>query len=421
MADIHPFNGIRYDSTRVCGNDVAAPPYDIISEQHKESLYEMSPYNIVRVDFGKELAGDNEKNNRYTRAANELQQWLSKGILIKDNEPSIYACRISYRIDGADKNLTGIFCLVKITELGSGVYPHEATHSKPKEDRLNLMRFCRGNISPVYSLYNSPGKITSEIVNNMDTEPVFSAKDHDDALHSLYKISDPAVISKIQAELSEKPLFIADGHHRYEVALEYKKEMDRKHGASSGSSESNPWDYVLMFLANMSDEGITVLPTHRLIKGLSDKQAVLETISEHFAYESIPSSTTGKEMTLLLKESGKNSFGLCLNSSNDLFILKYKGAELQDIHEALRNLDVVVLHEQLLKRDLDITEISYEMDPGKVIDMVKNSGFDAALILNPTDVSDVERIALSGLRMPPKSTYFYPKLMTGMVINKFDS
>ncbi|MBN2654260.1 MAG: DUF1015 domain-containing protein [Nitrospirae bacterium] len=421
MADIYPFRGIRYDSTRVNGNDVAAPPYDIISEQHKESLYEMSPYNIVRVDFGKKLPDDNENNNRYTRAENELKQWLDQDILIRDAEPSIYGCKISYTLDGEQKNLSGIFCIVKITELGSGVYPHEATHSKPKEDRLNLMRFCKGNISPVYSLYNSPEKITSELINSIKDEPVFSAEDHDNAVHSLYKISDPEVIKQIQAELSDKPLFIADGHHRYEVALEYKKEMDAKHGVSSLSSSSNPWDYVLMFLANMSDEGIAVLPTHRLIKGLADTQSVLKNISDHFTYESIEPSTTGKEITKLLEKSGKNSFGLCMNSGNDLFILKYKGAELQDIHEALKNLDVVVLHEQMLKRDLGISEISYEMDPEKVIEKVKNKEFEAALLLNPTDVSDVERVALTGLRMPPKSTYFYPKLMTGMVINKFNS
>ncbi|MCE5311727.1 MAG: DUF1015 domain-containing protein [Nitrospiraceae bacterium] len=419
MADIFPFNGIRYNCSKVCGNDVAAPPYDIISEKYKESLYEMSPYNIVRVDFGKELPGDNEGENRYSRAENSLQQWLSEGILTRDSEPSIYACKIEYELAGKKKSLAGFFCLVKITELGNGVYPHEATHSKPKADRLNLMRACRGNISPVYSLYNSPEKITSGILDSLDSEPVFSAKDHDNAVHSLYRISAPAVITKIQAELAGKPLFIADGHHRYEVALEYKKEMDRKHNVSSSSSGSNPWDYVLMFLANMSDEGISVLPTHRLIKGMPDKEAALNTISRHFSVERINSAATGSDIEQLLAKHGKNSFGLCLNKASEFYIIKYNGGELKDVADALKNLDVVVLHELLLKRDLGIAEIAYEMDPDLVKDRVKTGEFDAAFFLNPTDVTDVERVALSNLRMPPKSTYFYPKLMTGMVINKF--
>lgn len=419
MADIFPFNGIRYDCSRVCGDDVAAPPYDIISEKYKESLYEMSPYNIVRVDFGKELPGDSDAANRYSRAENSLQQWLKEGVLTRDAEPSIYACRISYELAGIKKILTGFFCLVMITELGNGVYPHEATHSKPKADRLNLMRACCGNISPVYSLYNSPEKITSKIIGELSSGPVFTAKDHDNAVHSLYKISDPEVIRQVQAELAGKPLFIADGHHRYEVALQYKKEMDAKHGLNTSSSGANPWDYVLMFLANMSDEGIAVLPTHRVIKGVPDKDVLLDIISRHFSVERADTAKTGSDIENLIAKQGKNAFGLCLNKASEFYIIKYRGGELQDVPDALKNLDVVVLHELLLKRDLGITEIAYEMSADLVTEKVRKGEFDAAFLLNPTDVSDVERVALSNLRMPPKSTYFYPKLMTGMVINKF--
>lgn len=414
MANVIPFRGTLYNPDKVSGDNVIAPPYDIIAPEHKELLYQKSPYNIVRIDFGKERPEDTDSDNKYTRARNSFGQWLQEGIFVTDDKPSFYAYEIDYEVTGEPKKLKGILALVKIEELGSGVYPHEATHSKPKADRLNLMRSCFANISPIYSLYNSPQKVTSNILDKLAGAPYISAGDTDGALHKLYKISDEAQIASIQKELYGKPVFIADGHHRYEVALEFKKEMDAK--AGNQASGFRPWDYVLMFLANMADEGITILPTHRMVKGIR-REEVLKKLENDFTF-----NTCGLECDIAerLSHEGKNTFGLYLGSNEQWYILKYKGTDLEDVHPVLKKLDVVILHELIIKKDLGITDVAYEMGVTESINMVKRGDFDAVFFLNPTGVLDVETVALSGLRMPPKSTYFYPKLLTGMVINKFN-
>lgn len=408
MAEIVPFRGILYNKAKVSGDDIVAPPYDIITPEYREALYQKSLYNIVRIDFGKEMQGDADGNDKYARAVKHFEEWHRDGILVRDDRPFFYAYEIDYKIAGESKMLKGIIALIKIEELGNGVYPHEATHSKPKTDRLNLMKSCLANISPIYSLYNSPKKVTSGILCNITDEPYIVSRDADGAVHKLYRITGETEIDLIKKELNDKAIFIADGHHRYEVALEFKKEMNRINGPGG-------WDYVMMFLANTADEGITILPTHRLVKGIK-REDVIARIEKDFIIE-----TCGLECDIYerLSYEGKNTFGLYIGSNENWYILKYKGSNLKDIHPALRSLDVVVLHELIIKRDLGINDVAYEMDIEESLKKVKRRDFDAVFFLNPTDVQDVERVALSGLRMPPKSTYFYPKLLTGMVINKF--
>jgi uncharacterized protein (DUF1015 family) len=404
MAKIIPFRGILYNPAKVSGDDVIAPPYDIITPEYREVLYQKSPYNIVRIDFGKELPGDAGSTNKYNRARDSFEQWLKEGILVRDERPAFYAYEIDYSLYGENKTLRGIMAMVKIEELGKGIYPHEATHSKPKADRLNLMRSCLANISPIYSLYNSPEKITSMILDGIREAPYISAHDAAGAVHKLYRISEESKIDSIMKDLSDKAVFIADGHHRYEVAMEFKREMGE-----------GPWEYVLMFLANISEAGIAILPTHRMVKGIK-REDVLGRLEPDFAIQ-----TCGLECDIVerLSHEGKNTFGLYLGSNERWYILKYKGTDLEDVPSVLRSLDVVVLHELIIKKDLGITDVAYEMDIAESIKRVRKGDFDAVFFLNPTGVDDVERVALSGLRMPPKSTYFYPKLLTGMVINKF--
>lgn len=421
MAKIIPFKGILYNRDKVSGDTVIAPPYDIISPEFKEQLYQKSPYNVVRIDFGKETPDDNTGNNKYTRAKNFLSKWLEQGILVRDSEPAFYAYEIDYAISGQKKTLRGILALIKIEELGNGIYPHEATHSKPKADRLNLMRACLANTSPIYSLYNSAERVTSNILSNIRENPYITARDSYGALHKLYKISDSQRIEAIISEMSNKAIFIADGHHRYEVALEFKKEMDLKAGSRKDDKVNSdfsyqPWDYVMMFLANMADEGITILPTHRMVKDISRKEDVVGKLKSDFDIYELQMDS---DIIRTISRKGKNTLGLYLHFEKEWHILKYKGHKLEDIHPALNSLDVVLLHELILKRDLGITDVAYEMNVNEAIRRVHDGDFDAVFFLNPTGVDDVEKTALAGLRMPPKSTYFYPKLLTGMVINKF--
>jgi uncharacterized protein (DUF1015 family) len=414
MPDVIPFKGLLFSRSRVSGDDVVAPPYDVISPEYKEVLYAKSPFNIVRVDFGKELPDDKGDSNKYTRASVLLEQWTRMGILVRDSEPAFYAYEMDYTVAGSRKVLKGILGLVKIVELGSGVYPHEMTHSKPKADRLDLMRYCEANISPIYSIFNSPEQRTSRVLDAIDEKPYLTARDANGAMHKIFKISDTGNTTLISSELSNQPIFIADGHHRYEVALEYKKEMDQK--THRTDDRPRPWDYVLMFLANMADEGITILPTHRMVKGITDNVAVLEKLRSDFEMKELPLAA---DISSEILAEGEHAFGLYLKADRKWHVLKYLGGKLKDLPPALNSLDVVVLHELILKRDLGITDVAYEMDVKEAVKKVHGGDFDAVFFLNPTGVRDIELVASANLRMPPKSTYFYPKLLTGMVINKF--
>jgi uncharacterized protein (DUF1015 family) len=411
MAEIIPFRGILYNVSRVSAEDVLAPPYDVITPEYREALYMQSPYNIVRIDFGKEETADSEADNKYTRARRYLNAWLKEGVLVRSEKPSIYAYEMSYVLNGVRKRLLGFLGLVKLEELGKGgIYPHECTYSKPKQDRLNLMRSCGANTSPIFSLYkSSEGRISDILTRVSATEPYMESENIAGDLHRLWQIDDAGEIGMIRRELEDKAIFIADGHHRYETAFEYYREMSAKETPTG----TKPFDHVLMFLANMLDEGLTILPTHRLLKEIPGNiDAVL---SEFFEVENVRNDFSIRENL-----SGKKRvFGFFRRGDDMWHILKYKGGNLSDIHPDLRGIDVIILHELVLKKILKTAEIGYEMDVQRALEKVRSGEFNAAFFLNPTRVEDVEKAALSSVRMPPKSTYFYPKLLTGLVINKF--
>jgi uncharacterized protein (DUF1015 family) len=415
MAEVIPFKGVLFNVpkiSKISGEDLLAPPYDIISPEYRETLYNKSPYNIVKVDFGKELPEDNDKQNKYTRAKEYLEAWLKEEVLLVSDQPCFYLYEISYNIKNKEQKLSGFLGLVRLEPLGKGnIYPHEYTHSKPKKDRIELMRHCEGNISPIFSLYNSQVKGISALLSKTGkSKPYIEAKDSDASIHRLWKIQDSASNRTIKDELDGSAIFIADGHHRYETALEYQKEMRKKKGASD---KPVPHDYVLMFLANMADEGISILPTHRLIKSISPD--ALDILSADFEIEEmhnnfdISSAIAGKRDVYGLYTGGEHWYRL-----------SYKGEGIHGVPSALKNLDVTILHELIFKQILDIDSVSYEMDVQKCLDLVRDNEFAAAFFLNPTRVEDVENVALASLRMPPKSTYFYPKLMTGLVLNIFN-
>jgi len=413
MAEIIPFRGFLYDVSKVSIEDVLAPPYDIITPEGRESLYTKSPYNIVRIDFGKEEPGDNEIENKYTRAKRCLDVWIKDGTLIRSDKPSFYAYEVIYTIEDVRKRLRGFLCLVKIEELSNGsVYPHECTHSKPKQDRLNLLKACEASTSPIFSLYKSSADGISNILSRITlTRPYLQATDLSGNLHRLWQIDRAEEIETVRQELADKPIFIADGHHRYETSFEYAREMSVK---KISLANRKLYDYTLMFLANMTDEGITILPTHRLIKevpgnidGMLSKYFEIETIANDF---DIRGRLSGR----------KNAFGFFKKREKVWHILTYRGRNLSEVHPDLRETDVIILHEMIFKKILTNAEIGYEMDMAKALDLVNDGEYAAAFFLNPTQVKDIEKSALSSMRMPPKSTYFYPKLLTGLVLNKWE-
>ena len=411
MSNIKPFRGILYNTSKVSMEDVLAPPYDIITPEFREALYMQSPYNIVRIDFGGEKPGDNETENKYVRARRYLDAWIDEGVFIRSDKPSYYVYEMSYKIGGEQRSLIGFLGLVKLEELGKGsVFPHECTHSKPKQDRLNLMKACEANTSPIFSLYKSSDKQASDLLmRTAETKPCIEAADVSGDIHRLWKIDKEEQLAIITRELVDKAIFIADGHHRYETAYEFYREMTLKN-----PSGSKAFDHVLMFLADMRDEGVTILPTHRLLKTVPEDMDRI--LSEYFQIEPVED-----DFDIRKRLSGrKDVFGFYRKGDRIWHMLTCKGGgNLSDVPENLQDIDVIILHELIFKKMLHTTDIGYEMDIGMALDKIRNGQFEAAFFLNPTKVEDVEKSALSSVRMPPKSTYFYPKLMTGLVINKF--
>lgn len=411
MAEVVPFRGIIYNTTRVSGAEVVAPPYDIITPELRNHLYEKSPYNIIRIDSGMEQTGDTEMENKYVRASLCLQEWLKAGILVRSTKPCFYAYEMEYMAEGKRKKLQGFFGLVKLVELGKGVYPHEETHSKPKVDRMRLLTACEANTSPIFALYNSPGKAASAAVEKVvNSQPYMEAQDLDGSIHRLWVIDKEGDIAVISNDLSDKAVYIADGHHRYETARDYQITRREKSGGSSGKE---PYDYVLMFLANIAGGNLTILPAHRIIKG--SRENILELLHSYFEIKTI-----SQDDDIIEAIRGKfQTFGFYRRGEKEQHLLRYKGDGLKEMPYPLKDLDVTILHELILKGLLRGPKVHYEMDAVRAMGMVTGGDFDAVFFLNPTRVEDVERVALASMRMPPKSTYFYPKVMTGFVINSF--
>ncbi len=413
MAEIIPFRGFLYDVSKVSIEDVLAPPYDIITPEGREALYTKSPRNIVRIDFGKEYPGDNETENKYTRAKKCLDVWIKDGILIRSEKPSFYAYEVIYTVQEVRKRLRGFLCLLKLEELGNGsIYPHEHTHPKPKQDRLNLLRTCQGNTSPIFFLYRSSTDRISNILSGIaQKRPYLQTNDLSGNLHRLWQIDDPEEIEIVRRELADKPTFIADGHHRYETSFEYAREMSVK---KTSPSDRKSYDYTLAFLADMMDEGVTILPTHRLIQEIPEH--IDGMLSKYFQSETI-----ADDFDIRRKLSGrKNAFGFFRKRETVWHLLTYRGRNLSEVPPDLREIDVIILDELVFKKILTNAEIGYEMDVARALDQVNDGKYAAAFFLNPTQAKDVEKSALSSVRMPAKSTYFYPKLLTGLVLNKWE-
>ena len=415
MADVMPFRGICYDPGKVKADAVMAPPYDVIDPEQLQSLYGRSPYNIARVDAGEQLPGDTAEENKYTRAAALLREWLDSGVLREAGNPCLYAYEVRYAVDGKRKELRGVFAQVRLEPFGSGsIHPHECTHPKARNDRLSLLSATGMNTSPVFSFYENHNSRTSTLLDRLSTggtPPYLEAADADGFLHRLWVIDNPEETAAFQADLDGKAVFIADGHHRYETALEYQRvrRLAGHGGGKSHPAEAAPFDYVLMFLANMADGGLTVLPTHRLVRG-GFAQKIPECLGEHFEVEEVPA---GADILKSIRGM-KNAFGIYTRGRR--YKAVYDGSSLADFHPVLRELDVVILHEFLINRLMGSPAVAYEMDIHAAVRQVDRGLWDAAFFLNPTSINEIMEVALSGQRMPPKSTYFYPKVMTGFVM-----
>ena len=439
MCEVRPFCGLRYNPQRVTDlSSIITPPYDIISSTERLSYYRKSPYNIIRLEYGEEQPGDSADNNKYTRAAAILDDWKKAGILIREEQPALYIVEHNFPYQNAIKERLGLLARVRLEELNNqgNIRPHEKTTREPAVDRLNLLRACRANISPIMGLVRTrKGEMVKLLRGLTKGEPNFSATDSYGVNYRVWVVTDRAALEKLSQLFADEVIYIADGHHRYETALRYRDEQ--RTGCKYTGDE--PFNFVMMSLMDSHDPGLVMMPTHRLAKGLEPaKLAQLEqTLSPYFGADSLlPSlptlSETIQSWLHTLETEGKqgNVLGLYGLHEKKLCLLRLKrNADLQKVisSEELslwKKLDVALLQQIVLRDALGIDTLEKEakhleftQDALEAVSKVDSGAYQMAFLINPTRVSTVLEAADYGTRLPQKSTYFYPKTPAGLVIN----
>ncbi len=415
MADIQPLRALHYDQS-VVGvlADVTSPPYDVIDAQQREALLKRSPFNVAAVDLPK------GEPDPYKVAGDLFEAWQMQGVVVRDPEPSLWAHTQTYTgPDGQERTRRGFFCRVRIEGYGPGrVRPHERTHPGPKEDRLRLMRATRTNLSPIFSLYSDPQNAAWKALEPAtEAVPWGQVSDADGTTHKLWRVNAPEAIAAVQEATREAELLIADGHHRYETSNAYAEEL-------GGEGEHR---YILMCLVALEDPGLTVFPTHRLVRGLDRErqEALRETLRRDFDVVEVPLDQIAPEPGIGPLQLGyidahhKQPYRLTLKDQ------AIADAALPSFSEAYRSLDTGVLEALLLKGTLGLSDedishfngLFYARSTEEALQMVHSGEYDAAFLMRPTPVSQVRDVAASGENMPPKSTFFYPKLLTGLLFN----
>lgn len=431
MAKIIPLKGVRYNQEKIGSlADIVTPPYDIIDEKAQQGYYDKSPFNVIRLEYGQTSPTDTDKDNRYTRAAKDFKSWLEETILVSEDKPALYLYEQEFTHRGSRIIRRGFICGIKVEEYSTGVVlPHEQTLSKPKSDRLNLLRACQANFSSIFSLYADESRSVERVLDKAreNNRPDIDITDENGEDHRLWVITDEAAIKEVSTIMADKKLFIADGHHRYETSLNYNREM-----AELGF---NGYDNVLMTLVNLYDEGLVVYPTHRLIRDLPglNLNDLLEALTRDFLIEEYPniSEKDLDNFLSLLENRGQEKHAFGMYEGKSFYILTLKNEESlagiggQDKSEAWKHLDVSILHCLILENLLGIDEenqrnqinLTYIKYPEGAVEGVDRQGYQLAFFLNPTKVKEVTDVAAAGDKMPQKSTYFYPKTITGLVIN----
>jgi uncharacterized protein (DUF1015 family) len=435
MAKIKPFHGIRYNSDVIRDlGDVISQPYDKITPKMQEEYYQKEPHNVVRMILGKEEPGDDENQNKYTRARKYFEKWLSEGILKREVVPSFYAYNQTYATpSNEEKTRRGLIAHLKLEPLGSGVRPHEETLSKPKKDRFNLLKAARVDAGQIFLLYSDPDQVVNRILKDptarkpeIDLLADYGVREH---LWVLNGETYRNQIAEIVEFLSDRELLIADGHHRYETAIAFQDEIKAAAGlkASSSTGEES-WNYRMVTLISMEDPGLVILPTHRLIMGL-DGFEVLDFLKKAERFFKIESRRNEKEMFDFMKKEENHSFGVYGDEKYYLLTLRDQSTLEENVRGSSirQSLDVAVLHSLLIessKGGLGISEeevkrggkIRYIRNPGEGVRAVNGGDAQCCLFLNPTRVEQVRAMAERGERMPQKSTDFYPKLLSGLVM-----
>ncbi|MEA2213953.1 MAG: hypothetical protein QOF83_3901 [Solirubrobacteraceae bacterium] len=412
MAEIQPLRALRYDLDQTGGlQPVVAPPYDVIDAEQRARLEASSPYNVVRIDLP--VGGE----DRYERAAAQLQSWRDTGVIVADDQPALWTLAQDYTgPDGQARTRKGFFARVRVEDYGAGrIRPHERTHPGPKEDRLRLTRATRANLSPIFSLYSDPAGVADRALSS--PQPWAQTTDADGTINHVGRVVDETAIAAVADALAGTELLIADGHHRYETARVYADEI----------GGDGPHRYVLMCLVALQDPGLTVFPTHRLVRGLRSDQheALANTLRRDFEIEALADPAqlapgAGDRVRIgYIDAHFKRPYMLTLKDQATA------DAALSDHAEPYRRLDTAVLEALILKATLGMTDhdidelngLGYARDFAQALELIGDASYDAAFFMAPTPIERVHEVAAAGESMPPKSTYFVPKVGTGLLFN----
>lgn len=414
--NVIPFRGLLYAAATIGDlGRVMAPPYDVISPEYQARLYERHPHNVIRLILGKETTSDTPQDNRYVRAAKDLQDWTRQGVLIRDEQPAIYLYEQKFRQDDAWRQRRGFIALRRLEEFGEKIRPHEQTLSHAKADRLQLLRACQANLSPIFSIYSDPS-VPELLSPRYQGQPALEFTDDDAGIHRLWRCTDPQLIDTISAKMDQTKLLIADGHHRYETALAYRNEM---HSRTPGADPSSPFHYVMMFFAESADPGLQILPTHRLVlkPKFSSWPTVLSELKSRFEVQAFSPPERARFLQSLVALTGKGrAFGVAAHQDPPFLLVSQRGdAELE----------VLTVHNFLLRQlfklpaeaEKNPSEVEYIRDSDELMKRLAEDRTRIAILLNPISPADLARTVETGTILPPKTTFFYPKLWSGLVIH----
>jgi uncharacterized protein (DUF1015 family) len=440
MATIAPFRGVLFNQSKAGTiTDLVSPPYDIISPDEQQALYRRNPHNVIRLEYGLTSPADTEHDNRYTRAAATLDEWFRTGILHRSAEPAFYVYEMEYQAGSRTKKLRGFVCLVRIEDYASGIIkPHETTLSGPKTDRLNLLRACKASFSQIFSLVSDPQGVIADAL-SVTGKAEIDVTGADGVMHRIWPLGDKKAIDAVVRAVADNPIFIADGHHRYDTALNYRNEQRKEQGSFTGNEGFN---YVPMFLARIEDPGLTVLPAHRALFNLEnfDPSRFEDDLNRFFNIERFDFTKKSElaDRRTVLDTMGHRSdhahvFGMRVRGENSYYLLTLRSetdldAIIPDRSPAYRRLDVSILHHMIIDRLLGIAmdthklglNIEYIKEADDAVRRVETGQAEIIFLMNPTKVAEVRDVAAGGERMPQKATYFYPKLLTGLVMHKID-